>query len=31
MPYIIYVGMESLITKIDGCANNPEILQQQNR
>ena len=25
MPYIIYVGMESLIKKkIDGCANNPK-------
>ena len=24
MPYIIYVDMESLIKKIDGCANNPE-------
>ena len=24
MPYIIYAGIESLIKKIDGCANNPE-------
>ena len=24
MPYIIYVDIESLIKKIDGCANNPE-------
>ena len=24
IPYIIYVGIESLIKKIDGCANNPE-------
>ena len=24
MPYLIYVGMESLIKKIDGCANNPK-------
>ena len=24
MPYIIYVDMESLIKKIDGCANNSE-------
>ena len=24
MPYIIYAGVESLIKKIDGCANNPE-------
>ena len=25
MPYIIYANVESLIKKIDGCANNPEI------
>ena len=24
MPYIIYADNESLINKIDGCANNPE-------
>ena len=24
MPYIIYADVESLIQKIDGCANNPE-------
>ena len=24
MPNIIYDGIESLIKKIDGCANNPE-------
>ena len=24
MPYFIYADMESLIAKIDGCANNPE-------
>ena len=24
MPYIIYVDIESLIVKTDGCANNPE-------
>ena len=24
MPYIVYVDIESLIRKIDGCANNPE-------
>ena len=24
MPYIIYVDLESLIKKIDGCTNNPE-------
>ena len=24
MPYIVYVDIESLIKKIDGCANNPE-------
>ena len=24
MPYIIYANMESLIKKVDGCANNPE-------
>ena len=24
MPYIIYVDIESLIIKIDGCANNQE-------
>ena len=24
MPYFIYADMESLFTKIDGCANNPE-------
>ena len=24
MPYIIYAGIESLIRKIDGYANNPE-------
>ena len=24
MPYIIYGDIESLIKKIDGCANNPE-------
>ena len=24
MPYIIYADMESLITKTDGCVNNPE-------
>ena len=24
MPYIIYADIESLISKIDGCANNPE-------
>ena len=24
MSYIIYADIESLITKIDGCANNPE-------
>ena len=24
MPYIIYSDLESLIEKIDGCANNPE-------
>ena len=29
MPYIIYADIESLIKKIDGCANNPQILQQQ--
>ena len=26
MPYIIYSEFESLIKKIDGCANNPENL-----
>ena len=25
MSYIIYAHIESLIRKIDGCANNPEI------
>ena len=29
MPYIIYGDLESLIKKIDRCANNQEILQQQ--
>ena len=24
MPYVIYADIESLITKIDGCANNPD-------
>ena len=24
MPYIIYAGMESLVKKLNGCANNPE-------
>ena len=24
MPYITYTGIESLIRKIDGCANSPE-------
>ena len=24
MPYIVYADMESLIKKIDGCADNPE-------
>ena len=24
MPYVIYVDIESLIRKIDGCANKPE-------
>ena len=24
IPYIIYAGVESLIRKIDECANNPE-------
>ena len=24
MPHVKYADMESLITKIDGCANNPE-------
>ena len=24
IPYIIYADIESLIKKIDGCANNPE-------
>ena len=24
MPYIVYADIESLITKIDACANNPE-------
>ena len=24
IPYIIYADVESLINKIDGCANNPE-------
>ena len=24
MPYIIYADIESLIRKVDGCANNPE-------
>ena len=24
MPYIIYADIESLIRKIDGCANSPE-------
>ena len=24
MPYIIFANTESLIKKIDGCANNPE-------
>ena len=24
MPYIIYPDIESLIRKMDGCANNPE-------
>ena len=24
MPYIVYADMESLVKKIDGCANNPE-------
>ena len=24
MPYIIYADIESLIQKVDGCANNPE-------
>ena len=24
MPYIIYTDIESVIKKIDGCANNPE-------
>ena len=25
MPYIIYTDLKTLIKKIDGCANNPEI------
>ena len=25
MPYVIYANAESLIKKINGCANNPEI------
>ena len=25
MPYIIYADIESLIKKIDRCANNPEV------
>ena len=29
MPCIIYADIESLIKEIDGCANDPEILQQQ--
>ena len=29
MLFIIYADIESLIRKIDGCGNNPEILQQQ--
>ena len=29
MQYIIYADIDTLIKKIDGCANNPEILQQQ--
>ena len=29
MPYIIYVDMESLIKKPEGCSNNAEIPQQQ--
>ena len=29
MPYIIYAEIDSLIKKIDGCANNLENLQQQ--
>ena len=29
MSYIIYADIESLIRKIDGCANNLENLQQQ--
>ena len=24
MPYIIYADLDSLIKKLDGCANNPE-------
>ena len=24
MPYIIYADIESLVKKLDGCANNPE-------
>ena len=29
MPYIIYADIQSLITKIDGCTDNPEKYQQQ--
>ena len=28
-PYIIYADTESIIRKIDGCANNPENVQHQ--
>ena len=30
MPYIIYAEIESLIRKIDGCANNPKIFNNKN-
>ena len=31
MPCIIYADIKSLIRKTDGCANNPEIFNNQNR
>ena len=31
MPYIIHADIESLIRKIDGCANNPEIFNNENQ
>ena len=31
MPCIFYADIKSLIRKTDGCANNPEIFNNQNR